>query len=823
MRWTVLALVLMLVVGTWWLVQTLGGTAETTGPSTTVEGQVGSSLQPTESLVTGTDRRDAVVEAAPEEEASVGPRTNAAEGLGIHLTILDGADQPVAGARINTFEDSRTGEWLTDELGGCRLPIKPSIERMRVRIEAESFFHVNSLYERSPELTIILHQAATVAGRVLDAELSFPLQGARIALAHGHCNGCEPDRAVAQPDGRYELAGVPLERDLSFLVEAEGYPVDSVDIRLRGACSQELDFRLERGSAVAGWVFDLTTADPIPDAVIHNAARGDEEWRTDTDGRFEAQLLPSRAGGRIGLRVSAAEHCGIWANIDPQDLGQTGELRFPLPRGARIEGMVRDQQGGPVASAYLFLSVRGQLKFPGAPKPNPLDSLPRGWHYNAEQLSGVYHADTQGVFRTGALIPWSGPYLLRATHEGYDVAKLEGVELGGPGETTWVTMQLKPAPPTGTIRGRLSLNGEPRGGWINWTGPTRRGDCKVAGDGSFRIEDVEVGGVEFDPRPQPFRRWGKPRVGTTIVVDVPAGTELVHDFDVQLLMTTISGQVRSTDGQPLRGAMVEARATGMGIIGGYRAETPIDGGFELEVPSYDEVYEVIAALGPLHDRRQGVRPGSKNVDFVLGGLGRLRYRPVDVETGDLVPSCDLYWRPPGERAYRSILRPSRVPDPEGWYEGSIQAGAQDLMARADAEGYQPLFIPAYPIPAGDVATHLELKLERGVGVEVHLAEGEDLPPDGATLLLLGAEAWPVVRRWKDGAYVRWDGGDQCPYETITRRILRFDDARRAKLKGLAPGVHRFKVFPEDIVVEPSEVEVTGKEKGPILIRWRRLE
>ena len=71
--------------------------------------------------------------------------------------------------------------------------------------------------------------------------------------------------------------------------------------------------------------------------------------------------------------------------------------------------------------------------------------------------------------------------------------------------------------------------------------------------------------------------------------------------------------------------------------------------------------------------------------------------------------------------------------------------------------------------------------------------------------------------------MRWDGGDQCPYETITRRILRFDDARRAKLKGLAPGVHRFKVFPEDIVVEPSEVEVTGKEKGPILIRWRRLE
>ncbi len=818
LRWIALAIVLLLFAGTWWIVQTTDRTAGVAGPSSSAEGAAAPAGPEVERPEVDEGGRDAAPEPTADRDAPDAQPSIEPEGAGIELLVL-GEGKPVAGARVTTFEDSRPGEHLTDEDGVCRLPIEPSVELLRLLVEAEGFFHAHVHYSRAERLKLELAPAAVLSGRLLDAEHGFPLPGAYVELVHGYCKGCGPERAVAGEDGRFELPCVPLDRGSTFLLRAEGYPPDTAAIRLRGERVQEHDFRLERGLGIEGRVVDLMTGEPIAGAEILNVERGDTRWRADRDGRFSARLLRSTLRESIELEVRSEGTCRLRASIDPEEAPEGAELSFPLVQGARFAGVVLDEEGAPVAGADLGLAEPpGRDRLEGAPDPNPLDALPPGCHYEFHDHRSFDTTDGQGTFDMGACLPWSGPWGLRVRHSPHLAKELDLGHLGGPGETTWIEIRLEPAPATGILSGSISVNGEPRAGRIRWNGSTRSGMVRVDVDGLFRIEDVEAGRVELDPRPELLDWGGPPAPGMAIAIELPPGEERVHDFDLELHMTSISGRVRSPQGEPLEGMRVTARRQG-----GHQnrnAQTAADGGYAVEIPATGELYDVVASNPPLWERKDGVAEGAEHVDFVLSRVGRISYRPVDPETGANVPSFDVYWRPTGEKLYRSLQPLDYSPDPEGWFQSDVAVGTVDFMARADMLGYRPLLVPAQAIPVEGSPEPLLLELQRGLEIELRLAEGLEAPPEGTHVFLLETAAWAGLRYDSEEG---WEENEHYPSLSHTHRSLHFDDSGRAKLIGLFPGPHRFKVFPPDIAIEPETLDLTGEEREPILIRWRRVE
>lgn len=88
-------------------------------------------------------------------------------------------------------------------------------------------------------------------------------------------------------------------------------------------------------------------------------------------------------------------------------------------------------------------------------------------------------------------------------------------------------------------------------------------------------------------------------------------------------------------------------------------------------------------------------------------------------------------------------------------------------------------------------------------------------PGHHPLFLLPADIWPDVLKTESG----WDFGGRLAGSTLPS--LHFDRSGQATLRGLAPGLHRFKVFPDDLVIEPAEIELTSEPSEPIVITWRR--
>lgn len=820
-RWIALAALLLLLAGAVWLIRTVDRSAGTAGPSSGVEVPAAPSDPAVEGPEPEKGERDAVLGPTAEPAPPDAQPSVAGEPAGIDLTVI-GDGRPVAGARVRAFEDSLPGEWTADEDGRCRLPIEPSGEAVRLFVEAEGFFHVNAFHWPRPELTVELPLAGALGGRLLDAEHGFPLPGGQIELEHDFCDDCDPERAVAGDDGRFELPLVPLERRVTVLLRAEGYAPDSAALRLHDERSQEHDFRLERGLAVPGRVVDLLTGDPIEGAEVWNVERGRAHWRADREGRFRARLLRSSFRTSIELEIASEGYCRLRASIDPEEISEGEELSFPLLRGARFAGIVLDEEGAPVGGADVSPWGPSEWnRFDGAPDPNPLDELPPGWHYGSSYDPDGLATDAQGSFDAGPCLPWSGAWRLRVRHPPHLEKEIEVGQLGEPGETTWLEVRLELAPPTGIVRGSLTANGEQRSGWIRWSGSTRHGGVPVGPDGVYRIEDAEAGRVELDPRPEPLESGGPPLAGAVVAIDVLAGGEHIHDFDLELELTTISGCVRSTRGGALAGVRMAACRRGQHAR--LRGLTAEDGAYSIEVPATGDLYDVVASLPPQWERRDDVPAGTEHVDFVLGGVGRLVYRPVDAETGELVQPCGLYWRPAGGKFYRQLFAPERAPDPEGWIEVEVPAGTLDLMARADWHGYRPLLVQDYPIPTDGSAEPLILEMERGLEIELQLAEGLEASPKDATVLLVEAEAWEAVRHERETGSRGLDGTEHYPALTVIRRRLYFDASGRAELIGLSPGPHRFLVTPEDIAIEPETLDLTGEEREPVLIRWRRVE
>src|SRR5262249_30578090 len=248
----------------------------------------------------------------------------------------------------------------------------------------------------------------------------------------------------------------------------------------------------------------------------------------------------------------------------------------------------------------------------------------------------------------------------------------------------------------------------------------------------------------------------------------------------------------------------------------FGAESDDDGRYSVDVPAVESVCRVSASLDNAARSADGIRAGASGVDLVLARAGTLLLRFRDARSQALLPPPDFAFtgrRPGGRESQMLSLGWPLAPDQDGWYAQRLPAGRVELSVREDGSraGYRPIELETELGPREP--RRVEFSLQIGASLELRLAPEQAALPADHTVLLLEQEIFDEVRVDEHS----WDGGRLG--STVFQRAVRLKPDDSATIRGLAPGRFRFKVFPDDLVLEPASVELGDGPHEPVLVRW----
>jgi hypothetical protein len=293
-------------------------------------------------------------------------------------------------------------------------------------------------------------------------------------------------------------------------------------------------------------------------------------------------------------------------------------------------------------------------------------------------------------------------------------------------------------------------------------------------------------------------------------------------------MREISGHDRFFDGKPAVGILVSAGhdLEDEQIGDAYRCSK--DGSYTLEVPEILGSYRV-SVDGVANDEYvvEDVEPGTSGLDFVLPRVGHLRFRLRDAITGEVIGKalvrrmwlarswsgqrCEIGWRRPPDERYQKIASKTPIP---GLVRNGSPARSRRVLVRASHLGYRPAVLSG--IELGEESS-VEVELEPGLVANFVLDPESDSLHRGSSILLLEAEGADGVRSFRRERIGYLDGGVLYPGSSANQTYLCFDTAGVARLTGLAPGLHRFKVLRGDFAIVPPEILLAGDVIEPISI------
>lgn len=216
----------------------------------------------------------------------------------------------------------------------------------------------------SPEpVAIALAPTASLAGRVVDAESGKPLAGIRLVA---RAEGQAAFLARSGPDGRYAIRGLP-PRSYRLSAEDERFVPWSRAVTVSAGLAEAQDVPLARGATLLGRVVDEQGA-PVEGALVQ-VARGGENVvrafvrslegeggvRTARDGSFRATRLAPGEGQRLDVRHDEYEERAIGGISLAAGATRSG-VTVVLRRGLSLRGVVKDEEGRPLAGADVTLS-----------------------------------------------------------------------------------------------------------------------------------------------------------------------------------------------------------------------------------------------------------------------------------------------------------------------------------------------------------------------------------------------------------------------------------------------------------------------------------
>ncbi len=486
--------------------------------------------------------------------------------LTVTATDLEGA--PLEGVRVSPSRPDETRRTthlavaVTNGAGRCTLPsLRPGrwwlqFEHPRHRAEGPALVEV-------PERGDVSHverlaPGRMAAGRVEDARTGSPLEGILVGegpyFGHGVVSGADggfllplhPDgartflvakgsvysRAIAsaEPDGRWRAALTPGAAAEGRLLQPSGTPATPAVAMCVGASV------------------------PVPGrAMIDSAA-----CPVDGEGRFRLEGLTPGAAYTLVAEVAGAGRLlrEFLAPADPEGVADLGDILLPPSR--RIEGVVVDEAGEPVADHPVVLRSTG--------------NLPAG----AWMVTDVARrTDDLGRFRFADRAP--GTYRLAAEGSGDRVAA--GIEVSVPhdADVTGLVLPL-PAGVEVPVRVESTAGGPVPGALLTLSG----GDhgTRVLADGAGRarlrlLPGETVRAHVMDPSSTP-----------RLVAAAPAGTPVAAGGgEVRLLLrpaAMVRGTVLSSGGASSARTWVGCRDPR--TDGTWGAWTGSDGRFELLAP-----------------------------------------------------------------------------------------------------------------------------------------------------------------------------------------------------------------------------------------------
>jgi hypothetical protein len=733
----------------------------------------------------------------------------AAERGAVVLTVLDPLRAPIAGARVQLQLDGDREERVTDALGTCTWD-PPGAGQVNMLVERDGYAH-RRLRNVSRSLTLVLHPATRLEGRVLDAVSGAVLADAVIEREHVGCGGCEPDRAVTDADGRYALAGLPAgapDQPLTFLVRAAGHAGERIEFVLwQSAPRIERDFALQPRMELHGTIVDLVTGAPIAGARI---VVGIDVLASDAEGRFSTVTtarLDAPAERRASPRhvsVRADGYCVLSAELAAVE----SPALLRLAPWASVSGRVLGTDGAPLPT---LLAVSNAWDFSERDLDGtPYASLPAGWR--ASGATREARAGADGRFRIDGLLPWCDAYTLWVQSDGYPARELALSALA-PGQVLELDVELERTQ-HGAISGELVFNGRATRGNVSWhAGPEfADGHSVEVTDGRYRLEPVPAGPVRLQAFPLGMSVDTLAPASRVELVLAP-GQELRHDFRLDVPLSSIAGSVRYEDGVPA--AKVDVLARAAVDSRSLTARTDRDGAYRLVVPAGAGAFSVTAKEGAVKRVRAGIVPGAAGVDFVLPRLGALLVRALDRETRAPVQPVGPSWRPAGRGEYEWFSL--GTPDEQGFSLVRLPSGAVDLSLYAGHAGYAPGLHLDVPVRADGEPERVTFELQRGLEVRFALDPPARLP--GWTVLA-PAELWSSLTCTRNAR-----GNNELSFGGLApangmEGVFQSKDGS-CLVRGLAPGRYRFKVFHADLVLEPEELELFESPAEPIVVRWRR--
>jgi hypothetical protein len=575
---------------------------------------------------------------------------------------------------------------------------------------------------------------------------------------------------------------------------------------------------LERSAAVRLRVVDFANQQPLPGARLVGMP---DQPAADERGEIDAGRLIGESSDSTWIRVEAPGYCRLDRQIGFLDWGPERLVVVPMVAVARYEGVVRSVSGAPVAGAEVRVvsrdrERRGWGREGSIPQ---LEGWPLDWVLGAEGDEAV-ETDDQGRFVSRGVPPTSRGWSLEVSAGGFAETTLDPGLTAGPGRSTWVEVELEELR-TGTIRGRLTLNGEPVAGTARWQGPSQSGQVATDPGGRFLMERVEPGQVRLRGVP---RVRGRGSFGTLLeeqgpLVELAPGGELEQVVDLLLPLATLSGRVRTQRGDGVAGVDVIASRPQERAL--FETTSLAGGDFQLELPDLAGPWTLLVR-GRWRVEPVQAPAGARGLELILTELGRLRVRILDAADGRPLREFEVAGSVPGQDGSRSLATTWRdPPDPGGWVEVEAPSGAVDLYVAPLDRTYAPVRASLVVPPSGAPPARVELDTSRGHELLLVLAEDSNRPPRRSMLYLLDEGDAARLPAWRDeqeffgqlSAIV----GDA---RALRSRRFSFDAEGRTTLRGLRGGRYRL-VDGSGGRFEPAEVEIPTDGGALFEVTWER--
>ena len=192
--------------------------------------------------------------------------------------------------------------------------------------------------EDTDNIEIRLEPGGTLAGRVVDPDAN-PIADATVTAMLRSSSWNAPFRRDAtrtDPEGRYEIKGLPRELAYSVTAQADGYGQTQVQTEIGDDAVPDIELQ-PANLTVTGVVVD-TDGNGVKDVAVYAYGSGQQhrQARTGEDGRFTIDQV---CAGEIHINASTSnprQHGSVRAEGGATDvqvvLGETAEARPPAPR-----------------------------------------------------------------------------------------------------------------------------------------------------------------------------------------------------------------------------------------------------------------------------------------------------------------------------------------------------------------------------------------------------------------------------------------------------------------------------------------------------------